>query len=57
MAGDTEQPTIAVVTDSVAQVPSAKARELGIRVIPFPIFIAGREYRDGVDLIATEVYR
>jgi DegV family protein with EDD domain len=46
-----------VVTDSVAQVPPAKERKLGIPTIPFRILIAGREYRDGVSLTAAEVYR
>ncbi len=46
-----------MVTDGVAQVPSAKAQDLGIAVIPVPIMFAGRVCRDGVNLTAAEVYR
>ena len=48
---------VAVVTDSVAQVPAEIARELAITVIPFTIQIEGQPYLDGIDLKPTELYR
>jgi len=48
---------IAVVTDSVACVPPALARELGIHVIPLHVTLSGSPYLDGVDLTPTEFYR
>lgn len=48
---------IAVITDSVAQVPADLAEQLGITVIPFIVTIEGKSYLDGVDLQPTELYR
>lgn len=48
--------SVAVVTDSVAQVPTEIARELGITVLPFTVNIDGQPYRDGIDLKPTELY-
>jgi len=48
---------IVVVTDSVAQVPTELAQQLGIRVIPFSLTINGEKYLDGVDLHPAELYR
>lgn len=48
---------VAIVTDSVAQVPEEKAAALGIRVVPSIVLIDGREYRDGIDLDPQELYR
>ena len=35
---------IAVVTDSNSGITQAQARELGIRVLPMPFMIDGKEY-------------
>jgi DegV family protein with EDD domain len=47
---------VALVTDSVAQVPVEVAFELGISVVPMAVQIDGRPYQDGVDLDLTELY-
>ena len=41
---------VAVVTDSVAQVPAEVARELDISVIPFTVSIDRQAYLDGMHL-------
>ena len=48
---------VVVVTDSNATVPEALVRELGIRVVPILLNVAGRTYRDGVDMTPDEFYR
>lgn len=48
---------IAVITDSCADIPPALAREYGIFVLPLIIRAGGREYRDGVDITAEDVYK
>jgi DegV family protein with EDD domain len=48
---------VAVVTDSVAQVPAEVARELDISVIPFTVSIDRQAYLDGIDLAPQELYR
>ncbi len=48
--------TVALITDSVAQVPAETARELGISIVPLTVQIAGKTYRDGVDLDLAELY-
>ena len=47
--------TVAVVTDSVAQVPLELTRQLYIPVIPFAVNIGGKPYLDGIDLILSEL--
>ncbi|HMN00001.1 MAG TPA: DegV family protein [Anaerolineales bacterium] len=51
-----EQAKVAVVTDSVAQVPVDLARQLGITVIPFTVQMDGRTYLDGIDIEPGELY-
>jgi DegV family protein with EDD domain len=48
--------TVALVTDSVAQVPVEVSRELGISVVPLSVQIEGKPYHDGVDLDLAELY-
>ncbi|MGC9360081.1 MAG: DegV family protein, partial [Anaerolineae bacterium] len=48
---------IAIITDSVAQVPPDIAQRLGIRIIPFIVSLDGNEYLDGVDLPPLEFYK
>lgn len=46
----------AIVTDSTADLSPARARELGIRVVPLTVQVAGVEYQDGVDLSPERFY-
>ena len=50
------EPIVAIVTDSVAQVPAEIARQLDITVIPFTVSIDGQLYLDGIDLAPQELY-
>jgi DegV family protein with EDD domain len=52
----TREKTVALITDSVAQVPVETARELGIAIVPLTVQIEGKPYRDGVDLDLTQLY-
>ncbi|MBN1837718.1 MAG: DegV family protein [Spirochaetales bacterium] len=47
---------VRVVTDSVADLPSRVAAELGITVVPLIVRFGTEEYRDGVDLSTEEFY-
>ena len=51
------EPIVAIVTDSVAQVPAEIAKQLGITVIPFTVHVDGQLYLDGIDLAPKELYR
>jgi DegV family protein with EDD domain len=42
--------SLAIVTDSVADLPEPVARELGITVVPLIVSFGGESFRDGVDL-------
>jgi DegV family protein with EDD domain len=48
---------VAVVTDSSANIPTDVAAELGILTVPVLVTFDGREYRDGIDLAPSQVYR
>jgi len=48
---------VAVIGDSVAQVPAEVAQQLGITIIPLIVQIEGTPYQDGVDLAPSELYR
>jgi fatty acid kinase fatty acid binding subunit len=48
---------VAVVTDSVAQVPPEAAERWGISVVPLVVTIGADRYLDGVDLAPAELYR
>lgn len=48
---------VAVVTDSVAQIPDKIATSLEIRVVPSIIQIDGDEYLDGVNIDAQSLYQ
>ncbi len=48
---------VRIVTDSIADLPPRVAEETGITVLPLIISYEGRDYRDGVDLSASELYR
>ena len=51
-----ENPTVAVATDSVACLPRELVQRYAIRVIPLNIILEGRVYRDGVDMTPSDVY-
>ena len=48
---------VAIVTDSVAQVPVELAQQLGITVVPLTVQIGRESYLDGVDLVLEDLYR
>jgi DegV family protein with EDD domain len=48
---------IMVVTDSVAQIPPEMAQHYNIGVIPFSIIIGDQSYKDGIDILPTDLYQ
>ncbi|MCF6507636.1 DegV family protein [Blastococcus sp. MG754426] len=48
---------VAVLTDSTAYLPRALAAELGIRVVPLYVVLAGRSGREGEDISSEDVAR
>ena len=48
--------TVALVTDSNAQMPRGLRDRFGVRVVPLAIVLDGQEYREGVDLTTAEFY-
>ena len=48
--------TVRIVTDSVADLPSEVAQELGITVIPLNVRFGTEVYRDGIDLTTEQFY-
>ena len=49
-------PKVAIVTDSLACVPSDQAEKLGILVVPSSVTLGDRVYHDGMDITPTEIY-
>ena len=49
--------TVKIVTDSVADISSEMADELGITVVPLNVVFGNEIYRDGVDLTTDDFYR
>jgi DegV family protein with EDD domain len=47
---------VKIVTDSVADIPAAIARDLGISVVPLVLRFGSETYFDGVDLTSDEFY-
>ncbi len=47
---------IGIITDSTCDIPAEIISRYGIEVIPLRILYSDREYRDGVDISAEEVY-
>jgi DegV family protein with EDD domain len=47
---------VAIVTDSASNLPSARAEEFGIEVVPMYLMFGERVYRDGVDLAPEDLY-
>jgi DegV family protein with EDD domain len=48
---------VAIITDSVADLPFEVAREMNISVIPLNVHFGTEIYKDGVDLSTDEFYR
>jgi DegV family protein with EDD domain len=48
---------VKVVTDSTATIPEPLLQELDIRIVPVLLNLAGRSYRDGIDITPAEFYR
>ena len=48
--------SVRIVTDSVSDLPSEVAEELGIMVIPLNVRFGTEVYRDGIDLTAEQFY-
>ncbi len=48
---------VGIVTESVATVPAADVRRLGIEVVPLPVRFGADEYLDGADLSVEDFYR
>jgi DegV family protein with EDD domain len=48
---------VAIVTDSVADLPSDLAQEFGISVVPLVVRFGTDVYRDGLDITADEFYK
>ncbi len=49
--------TIALVADSTCDLPESLAHHLGVVRVPLTLTVDDRQYRDGVDMTATEFYR
>jgi DegV family protein with EDD domain len=48
--------TVKIITDSLGDIPSGAAEELGITVIPINVIFGHINYRDGVDLTTEQFY-
>ena len=48
---------VKIVTDSTASLPTAIAKELGIKVVPLHVRFGTTDYREGIDLNTEEFYR
>ena len=48
--------TVKIVTDSLGDIPSDVAEELGITIIPLNVLFGEGIYRDGVDLTTQQFY-
>jgi len=48
---------IAIITDSSACIPESALKGFGIRVVPITVHVGGEEFRSGIDLESSTVYR
>ncbi|RLC83084.1 MAG: DegV family protein [Chloroflexi bacterium] len=48
---------IAIVTDSAANLPEELIKEYGITVVPIYLHWNGEDYRDGIDITPSELYK
>jgi len=49
--------SVAVVTDSIANLPPKIVEQYQIEIVPIMLLIQGKIYRDGVDISPTEAYK
>jgi len=49
-------PKVAIVTDSMANLPRELVEQYGIAIVPISIYFQGRVYRDWVDITPAEAY-
>ena len=47
---------IAVVTDTLSAITNEEAAELGIKIVPMPFIVDGKEYLEGIDLSREEFF-
>ena len=47
---------IKLITDSAADIPASELEAYGIQILPIPIVIDGKTYREGVDFTPEEFY-
>ena len=47
---------IGIITDSTCDIPQELIDELGISVVPLRVMYKTREFRDGIDITAEEIY-
>ena len=48
--------TVAVVTDSLANLPQQMVEQYQIGIVPVMLLVQGKLYRDGVDMTPSEAY-
>lgn len=48
--------SVSVITDSNSGISQEQAKELGIRILPMPFYIDGKEYTDGITLSQDTFY-
>lgn len=48
---------VAIIADSIANLPPEIVQRYRVRIVPINIIFDGKKYRDGVDLSASEAYR
>lgn len=48
---------IKLVTDSVSDIPAELRENTSIQMLPFPLIVGDKEYRDGVDITPREFYQ
>src|SRR3972149_6763154 len=48
---------VKIITDSSAYLPESYVKQYGIQVLPLTLHWEGKDYRDGVDISASEFYK
>lgn len=48
---------IAIVTDSTSYLPKESIERYNIKIVPIPVIIDGKTYREGIDITTEEFYR
>ena len=47
---------VKIITDSLGDIPSEVAKELGITIVPLNVHFGSQTFRDGIDLTAERFY-